>query len=185
MFGPILTGERIRLVPPGEEMIPLFCEWFADTTVNRYLNLRFPPSSKMEEEWYNRTARSDHDIVWAITVEGKPIGSTGIHSIDWLNRHATTGTIIGDRSEWGKGYGSETMRLRTRYAFENLNLEKLMTQVFEGNDASRRALEKAGYRQYGLAHKHMYLNGKWYDSWMGEILRDDWLAANSHAEGDK
>ena len=42
------------------------------------------------------------------------------------------------------------MALRTRYAFEELGLEKVMTTVVEGNTASRRALEKVGYQTVGI-----------------------------------
>lgn len=174
MLGPVIQGERVRLEPPTTEMIPLFCRWFADREVTRYLHMRFVPSPKMEEEWLERASKDEHGVIWAIVVDGHTIGTTGIHEINWRHRRASTGIVIGERSEWGKGYGSETVRLRTRYAFTELNLEKLMTEVYEGNHASRRELEKAGYRQYGLARRHAFIEGEWHDAWLGEILRDEW-----------
>jgi RimJ/RimL family protein N-acetyltransferase len=93
----------------------------------------------------SRTARSDRDLLWGLFVEGQHIGSTGIHQIDWRNRHAQTGIVIGDRTWWGRGIATRSHALRTRYAFEELNLEKLVITVIEGNIASRRALERAGY----------------------------------------
>lgn len=179
IFGPIIQGQLIRLQPLTKDMIPLFCRWFADLEVTRYLVLRFPPSPGMEAEWLERTARSDVDVVWAITVDGRPIGSIGIHASDWRNRRASTGIMIGERSEWGKGYASEAMRLRTRFAFEELGLEKLSTWVFTENKGSIRALEKAGYKGCGLARKHEYRRGRWHDAWLGEVLREEWAGANS------
>lgn len=174
MFGPNIEGERVRLAPPTPEMIPTYCRWFADPDVTRYLLLRNPPSHKMEEEWFDRTARSQNDVVWAIMAGNRHIGSSGIHQIDWQNRHAHSGTMIGEKEEWGKGYAGEAVRLRMRYAFEELGLEKLMTVVFAENEASRRALERAGYRQYGLARRDRYSGGRWHDVWMGELLREEW-----------
>ena len=178
MLGPVLIGERgVRLAPITIEMLPTFVGWFADTDVTRYLTLRFPPSPAMEQEWFDRTASSPEDIVWAVLVGERLIGTTGIHRIHWLNRRALTGNLIGEKTEWGKGYGSETVRLRTRFAFTELGLEKLTTKVFVENVGSRRALEKAGYRQCGLARRDEWRHGRWHDMWLGEVLRDEWLAA--------
>lgn len=174
MLGPIMHGSLVRLVPPAEAMIPQFVRWFADTEVTRYLTLQNPPSVKMEEEWLDRIARSETNILWAITAGDQTIGTIGIHAIDWRHRQAQTGTVIGERECWRRGYASEAMLLRTRYAFEELNLEKLTTRVFAENVGSRRALERAGYRQCGLARKDAYMHGRWHDSWLGELLREEW-----------
>ena len=114
-------------------------------------------------------------------VDDRLIGTTGIHSIDWPNRNAVTGNLIGAKDLWGKGYGSETVAVRTRYAFELLGLEKLKTLVLAENLASRRALEKSGYQQCGLQRREEWRRGAWHDVWLGEVLRDDWLAAQQAA----
>ena len=46
--------------------------------------------------------------------------------------------------------------------------------VFAENIGSRRALEKAGYRQYGLARREEFRHNKWHDMWLAEVLRDEW-----------
>jgi RimJ/RimL family protein N-acetyltransferase len=179
MFGPIIEGERIRLVPMTPEMLPNYIRWFSDPEVTRYLGNMFPPTIAQENEWYENVAKSERDLLWAIMVGDKHIGSTGLHAISWRNRRAITGNMIGDKSEWGKGYGSEAVRLRTRYAFHDLGLEKLETEAFLDNKASQRCLEKAGYRQYGVRRRHEFRDGRWQDMWVADILREEWLAAQS------
>jgi len=181
MLGPIIRGTQIYLAPPQTEYLDTYRRWFADPAVTRYLLLRNPPSPQQEAEWFDRIARSDDDVVWAIVrTEGDVlIGSTGLHSIDWRHRHANSGIVIGEREYWGKGYASEAMRLRTDYAFRELGLEKVLSSVFTGNEGSRRALEKAGYRQCGLLRRQRYFEGRWHDEWMGEILREEWEATQS------
>ena len=68
------------------------------------------------------------------------------------------------------------MRLRSRYAFDELGLEKLVTYVNEGNVASRRALEHAGYQTAGIHRQHEWVHGQWSDVWIGELLRETWRA---------
>jgi ribosomal-protein-alanine N-acetyltransferase len=178
MFGPVIEGERIRLIPLTTEMLPHYLDWFADPEVTRYMGRATPPTMQAEIEWFARTGANDTDILWAIVVGEKHIGSTGIHGIDWRNQHAVTGNMIGDKTEWGKGYGSEAVRLRTRYAFTETVLQKLQTETFVGNIGSRRCLEKAGYRYYGIARRHVFRNGEWHDMWLADLLREEWLKAN-------
>ena len=66
------------------------------------------------------------------------------------------------------------MQLRTRYAFRELNLHKLMTEVDAENEASRKALERNGYRTVGVRREETFREGKWHDRWLGEVLRADW-----------
>lgn len=178
MFGPIIEGECVRLVPITAEMAPLFCTWLADTDVTRYLGLIYPPTLEFEKEWVEKIGRNNTDIVWAAQLREsqKVIGTTGLHSLDWQNRSAATGNLIGAKEEWGKGYGSEIVALRTAFAFGTLGLEKLSTKVFGDNIASRRALEKSGYQTVGIARHDLWRFGQWHDAWLGEVLRDDWLA---------
>jgi len=69
------------------------------------------------------------------------------------------------------------MRLRTHYAFRELGLETVTTRVVIANEASRRGLERAGYRQAGVLRHHYLVDGRWHDAWIGEILRDEWEAS--------
>jgi ribosomal-protein-alanine N-acetyltransferase len=87
--------------------------------------------------------------------------------------------MIGEKGWWGRGIATEAMHLRTRYAFEELGLEKLITNVDEGNLASRRALERVGYRTVGVYRRHRFHGGLWADVWIGELLRADWIAQDS------
>jgi RimJ/RimL family protein N-acetyltransferase len=173
MLGPILHGEKISLEPAKPADLPVFIRWFADTGATRYLLARFAPSESQEAEWYESVARSQSTVHWSIVAEGTTIGVTGIHDIDWINRHATTGTLIGERSEWGKGFASEAVRLRTAYAFDELGLERLETHSLADNVAMHRALEKSGYQNIARRRNVYWRAGRWHDDFLFELLRDD------------
>jgi RimJ/RimL family protein N-acetyltransferase len=178
VLGPVIEGERVRLEPPRAEHLPTYVRWFADMEVTRYLLFRFPLTEKGEAEWFEQTAKDPHKVVWAIAAQasGRLVGATSLDNINWRDRRAESGTLIGEKDEWGKGYASEAMRLRTRYAFRELGLNKVVTTVYGGNDASRRGLERAGYRQCGTFRRHVLVDGDWRDVWIGEILKDEWEA---------
>lgn len=174
MFGPVLRGERVTLRPADDTDPPRFVPWIADLEVTRYLGRRTGAALYQEIDFFKRTGESKDTVLWIIEVEGTAVGATGIHDIDWQNAHATTGILIGDKTRWGQGIATEAMRMRTRYAFRELNLRKLMTEVFMENAASRRALEKNGYRTVGTRREHFFTQGQWHDVWLGEVLREDW-----------
>jgi len=174
VFGPVLKGEKVTLRPPVDGDAAKFVEWFADREVTRFLATSFPMSLQQEEDFFKRIGESKTDVWWALEAEGRTIGATGIHRIDWISGNAVTGTVIGDKSCWRKGYGSEAMALRTEYAFRQLNLHKLKSGAFDENEPSKRALQKAGYRQVGVWREDFWRDGKWHDHWEAEVLRSDW-----------
>ena len=177
MFGPVLKGEKVTLRPAVESDAEHFVRWFADTEVTRYLVRRMAVALYQEQEFLKKIGESNDDVFWMIDAEGKPIGASGIHRIDWLDANATTGTMIGEKDCWHKGYATEAVRLRTRYAFNELNLHKLMTEVDTENMASRRALERSGYRGIGVRREQTFRDGRWHDRWLAEVLRADWERA--------
>jgi ribosomal-protein-alanine N-acetyltransferase len=178
MFGPVMAGERVRLEPPRPEYAPTYIGWFADREVTRYLMVRHPTSLRKQEKWLEQMAASPDDVLWAMVraAGGELIGNVGFHKISWRHRHGELGYVIGERDHWGKGHATEAIKLATAYAFLELGLEKTWATVIVGNDASRRALERNGYRQCGLFRRDRYVEGRWHDLWVGEILKEEWDA---------
>lgn len=176
MYGPVMAGERVRLEPPRLEYAPIYIRWFADRAVTRYMLTRHPTSLKKEEEWLEQMAASPEDVVWAMVRAAGDllIGSVGLHKISWRHHHGELGYAIGERDQWGKGHGTEAIKLATAYAFLELGLEKVWAMVIAPNEASRRALERNGYRQCALFRRDRYVEGRWHDLWVGEILREEW-----------
>jgi [ribosomal protein S5]-alanine N-acetyltransferase len=174
MYGPVIQGKLVRLRPPKPEDAPVMIAWFEDLEVTRFLELRTPPSIEIEREWLERMARSQDDVVWAVEYEGRTVGITAIHHIDWKNGFGTTGTAIGDKSVWAKGLGRELMQLRAAYAFMQLPLRKLKSAYNEGNEASARAQAAAGYREVGRWRRDRFVDGRWIDLILTEVLREDW-----------
>jgi RimJ/RimL family protein N-acetyltransferase len=179
MNGPLIQGQLCRLRPPRPEDAEVMITWFEDLETTRFLGRRNPPSVEMEKEWLESSAKDPDSVIWVVETDGHPVGTTGIRDIDWKNGFGTTGTLIGDRSMWGKGIGRESIQLRARYAFTQLPLRKLKSSYFDGNVASGRAQAAAGYREVGRFRADRYVDGQWVDEVLTEVLREDWLNQNS------
>ena len=74
-----------------------------------------PASPRQEGEYLEQAAEDPSRVLWAITLRDTRavIGATVLEKIDWRNRDAESGLMIGDKAHWRRGYASEAMRLRT------------------------------------------------------------------------
>jgi len=173
-----LRGERVHLVPVDKRLhLDNALRWMNDPDVVQFLMLTTGVTPGMEEEWMDRVQKRDTEFVWAILDEaGRHIGFSGIHAINWRLRLGTTGTLIGEKSAWRKGYGTDAMRVRSKFAFETMNLHRLQSESRIDNIGSQRALERAGYRREGIARKKLFWGGRWYDTVLYAILDEDYFA---------
>ena len=116
-----LRGERVRLVPPDRTLhLENALVWLNDPEVTATLKLNLGFSRRQEELFFDAIeTRRDGDFVWAILDEKRTAtsGSSACTQINWRNRWATGGLFIGERSAWGKGYATDAVRVRTRFAF--------------------------------------------------------------------
>jgi ribosomal-protein-alanine N-acetyltransferase len=73
----------------------------------------------------------------------------------------------------GRGHMTEAMQAVLRYGFDHLDLHRIEAACVTDNDASRRVLEKTGFRREGLARKYLRIDGRWRDHYTFAILRED------------
>ena len=73
----------------------------------------------------------------------------------------------------GQGYMTEAMQAVLRYGFDHLSLHRIEAACVTDNEASRRVLEKSGFRREGMAIKYLCINGHWRDHYTFAILLDD------------
>jgi RimJ/RimL family protein N-acetyltransferase len=104
-----------------------------------------------------------------------PVGNCSFHVQDWRVRSAELGIFIGDKAYWGKGYGSEVMRLLLAHGFGILNLNRIYLRVYENNQRAIRAYEKAGFVHEGRMRQAEFRNGGYEDILLMSVLRSEWL----------
>jgi [ribosomal protein S5]-alanine N-acetyltransferase len=175
MVNPVLVGKNLYLRPLDREDVAQFLAWLNDRDVTRTTQFFRPITRQLEEEFVSQSGRSEHEIVLGIcTKDDRLIGSTGLHSIDFKNRHAAFGVLIGDKREWGKGFGTEVTALVTGFGFETLGLNKVWLHVHADNTWGIRAYRKAGYRKDGLLRQDEFREGRFIDTLVMSVLREEW-----------
>jgi RimJ/RimL family protein N-acetyltransferase len=182
----VIYGNGLRLRAIEREDIDKFLRWFNDPEVRRYLPMYEPLSRAQEERWIEETIASKTDIVLAIEVEENGawthIGNVGLHRIDWKNRVATLGIVIGEKEYWGKGYGTEAVKTMLRYAFYELGLNRVELETYSFNPRAQRCYEKAGFRREGVRREALYRDGQFHDIITMGILRREFEHAGDRAD---
>jgi RimJ/RimL family protein N-acetyltransferase len=92
-----------------------------------------------------------------------------------MGRTAFVGIGIGERAYWGKGYGTDAMKVALRFAFTEINLERVTLNVFEYNPRAIRSYEKAGFKHEGRMRGALLKDGRRWDMIYMGILREEWL----------
>ena len=177
---PIISGTLVYLRPSERADLPAFVRWFNDADVLRNLARRAPMSAAAEEQWFDRMLaaqeKTDYHFVICLLDGDRPIGTAGLHGIDETNGNAEFGIAIGEKSEWGKGYGTDATLAICDFGFGELRLERIGLHYYEGNDRGRRTYERAGFVHEGtLRHAH-YARGEHHDIHVMSILREEWVA---------
>ena len=110
----------------------------------------------------------------ALKKDDRLIGNTAFHAVHTKDRNAGFGILIGDKTEWDRGYGTEATALMVEYGFRTLNLNRIWLHVYEYNARGQRAYEKVGFRVEGTLRKHCYREGTYWDVIVMGILREEW-----------
>ena len=179
---PLFQGNLVRLIAPDPQLAAgLHSRWMRDSEFVRLLDADPARlfSVDKNKEWYEKNLveeqKNDELFLLIRTLEeDRTIGLIGLDGIRWTHGDAWIGIGLGEREYWGKGYGTDAMRILLRYAFEELNLHRLSLSVFEYNPRAIRSYEKVGFIVEGSARQFLNRDGQRYDMIFMGILREEW-----------
>jgi len=150
----MLTGKLVRLRPLEITDLERNVAWVNDPEVTEFLELRYFISSTAEESWLRSQASQpvayDHVTLAIETLpEGRHIGNLGFHEVKAEDRKATFGIMIGDKDCWNRGYGTDATLTLLRFAFEEMNVRRVMLHVDERNARAIACLPEVRLRRGG------------------------------------
>lgn len=184
-----IRGTRVRLRAIRREDLETLRGFVNDPKVMQYSNQYQPISEHAQHEWYEGIARARDSVWFALddvrSGNAKLVGTCCLVGIDWVSRLAELRIRIGDKSAWGGGLGSEATQLLVKYAFEDLNLERVWLRVFETNPRAIRMYEKLGFVHEGRWRRATCIGGKMVDVLLMATLRDEWRAPKETEVGGR
>lgn len=173
-----IVGESIVLRAIECTDLPLLLGWANDPEVQYNLGRwHFPLSLADLEGWFEGFRYDGPDQRFMIdTVDHGAIGMTNLVDINWKDRNAFTGLLIGVPTLRRKGYGKDAVRTMMCYAFEELGFERLDTTIIAHNEASLRLyLEKCGWVEEGRKERAFFRRNQFHDNVILGVTRDRYL----------
>lgn len=173
-----LEGKKIVLRPPRKSTDLEVClRWLNDPEIRDFIKMFLPVLEQVEEKWFDELPTRKNDVILAIeTLEDeKFIGTMGLHRINWKDRTAFTGAIIGEKEYWGNGYGTDAKMSLLNYAFNTLNFRKTCSSVFAFNERSLRFSHRCGSRIEGRRKEQVFKDGEYWDEILLAVFKEEWL----------
>jgi RimJ/RimL family protein N-acetyltransferase len=180
----MLMGQNVRLRGLERHDLPAVVRWFADPEVRARLARVDLISLAEEERWFDALLRSTNEIVFAIEAldpagnvagEAPFVGTCGLHRIDWRNRSAVLGIVIGDVDNRHRGTGTEAVRCLLRHAFDSLGLYRVELEVLVDNLPAVRCYERLGFITEGVRVGARFQQGRFVDLRLMRLLVTEWV----------
>jgi ribosomal-protein-alanine N-acetyltransferase len=110
---------------------------------------------------------------FAIEADNILVGSIGIVTkSDIYRKNVEIGYFL-EQNHWGRGIITRAIKAVTSYAFKEFDIVRVYAEPFADNQASRRALEKAGFTLEAAFKRNVIKNGIIKDSCIYAVLKED------------
>lgn len=176
----LVCTKKIYFRPIGSNDIDAgWLEWINNPKSTKYL-VYGNPTTRIDLESYLNDSKPPHTYMFAVCLmeNDRYIGNVRLSSIDWINRRAVYGRLLGNADLRGQGIGTEMLALLAYYAFYKIGLNRIEAGVIKQNIASIRSNEKAGSVCEGVFRQSEFIEGVFVDTVRFGMTRDDFDKTN-------
>jgi aminoglycoside 6'-N-acetyltransferase len=178
----IEEGEyRIRRMKDVPDDYALLSRWLTDERVLAFYEGRDNPFpvEKIKAKYAPRVLAADGVTPCFMEYERRPIGYLQFYPADAAEyAFEEPGKIfgvdlfIGEVSHWGKGCGTQFLRMLLNYLFEQRGADWVILDPHIDNLRAIRCYEKAGFRKLKLLRAHELHEGQQVDCWLMGVRWD-------------
>jgi [ribosomal protein S5]-alanine N-acetyltransferase len=156
-----LRSRRLRLEPFDESCISAeYLAWLNDPKVVRFSNQRFREHTAESTRAYVRSFAGSCNLFLTIRLaeSGRLIGTMTAYAAE---PHRTTdmGLLIGDRTQWGQGFGLEAWTMLMGHLFAALGIRKLTAGAVRPNVGMIRIMERSGMHLEAVRSRQEIVEG--------------------------
>ena len=185
-FHPIETERLLLRKLQLGDVYEYFERLFGDADVSRYM-LFEPHQSIMEslESVQRKLARYEEGnyYCWGVELkeEGGLMGLVELLQFDEQANSCSFVYMLGC-NYWNQGYGTELLKAVFRFAFDEMEVERILAEPMTKNVSSGKAMVKAGMKLIGTEEEKYEKLGFYYDAEIYEICNEgkEGLTANEY-----
>lgn len=173
-----IIGKKVVLKSIEKEDLAQLQVWANEPEIQYMLGgWHFSTNTQDQEKWFDSISCNSINQRFAIhTKDLGLIGTANLVEIDWKNKNAFHGMMLGDKEMRGKGYGLDTVMAIMKFSFEELGLQRLDSSIIQYNEASLKMyIEKCGWKKEGVQRNWYFRKNKFWDKVLVGITKDDYF----------
>lgn len=175
----MLKGKLVGLAAVEREDLAILRDWRNNTDFRKHFREYRELNMVNQERWFTEKVQSDPTTMMFSIRDLKNnelLGCCGFVYINWVHRHADLSLYIGWNNAYidENGYAEDACLVLFRYGFNELNLNKIWTEIYSFDEKKKALYDKLGFHQDGLLRQNYFYDGKWWDSRILSILNTDY-----------
>lgn len=184
----IIEGRYIVLRKMEEKDLPILTQWFGDEEFHLYLQGN-PLTSNNEIKKQVSDLSGNDKYIYGSEINliinthlGEGIGLVRFQNINWKSRNLAFSIFIGHKKYQNHIYGADILLAAMCFSFNELNMHKILGNIYEFNDRSIRIAERGGAQREAVLRKHTYKDGRYYDMYVYGLIRSEFKDILKEAE---
>lgn len=174
----MLKGKNVFLTPLERHNLVSVHQWLKELDNLFYFSEYFitPPTLDEIEIWYNSLINNNKNKVFIINHSETKVslGMIELSKIDWKNKNAYLGVLIGSKNQRRKGFATESLKILINLAFQHWNLHKLYALVIEANLPSIKLFEKMNFIKEAVLKENYFVDNKYHDQFLFSLIRSSY-----------
>jgi RimJ/RimL family protein N-acetyltransferase len=166
----------VRLRPFTEPDLELFDRFATDSTLSEPFEwVGFTSPLRYRQRWQEDRllGSSPYSLAVAAVEDDALVGWVDWRETERLGQGAwEIGVLIAPEMR-GRGAGAASQRMLVEYLFSTTTAHRIWAGTDFENVAEQRSLERCGFKQEGLLRGTHFRDGRWRDSYIYGVVRDD------------
>ncbi len=173
----MLKGKITGLRAIEESDLPILLQWRNQPEYRQFFREYRELGLDNQKQWYeSKVLRDEHTRMFSIIElrTNELLGACGLCYIDWPDQCADFSIYIGkDRLYIDDDYAIDAAQVMIKYGFEELNLHRLWSEIYDIDEKKKLMFEKLGFEHEATHKSTHWTGGKWVDSWYYRLLREE------------
>lgn len=174
----MISGELVTLKAIEHKDLNQLAKWRNLPNFRKNFREYRDINEDMQNKWFENVVVNDKNTIMFSIFENDSnslIGCCGLCYINWIHRYADLSLYIGKDECYidTQGYAKEACKLLFNYGFNELNLNKIWTEIYEFDTKKKNLYDRLGFSQDGLLRDNYFYNGKWWNSRILSLLAKD------------
>lgn len=171
----MISGEKVYLKAIEPDDLDALMNWRNIPEFRKHFREYKEINSVMQKKWFETTVLNDsRTIMFSVfdSTTNELLGCCGLCYINWIHRYADLSLYIGYEQSYidDRGFAEDACKLLLHYGFNELNLHKIWSELYEFDVRKIQLYKKLGFSVDGVLRDNYFFDAKWWNSIIYSML---------------